>query len=1183
MFTLDRMEIHGFKSFFSRTAFEFKPGIIAVVGPNGCGKSNIGDAISWVLGDQSPRSLRADRMSDVIFNGSESRKPLGMAEVTLKFMKANGSPEPSEEFVVTRRLYRDGNSEYCLNGVRCRLKDIQEMLTRSQVGSRLYSVIEQGKVDLILTSKPKDRRTLFEEAAGILGYKARRRVALGKLDATQANLLRIHDILSEVTKQASSLRRQVAKAHRFQRLQATIRTRKGVLYRFRLAELERQTERVGAARRLLADQEAEQAAKLATSEAEVEQLRRRFEDGETALRTARERLNELVRALDRDRMQQQRSKEQKEESLRAILRWSGEATEIGARVADREADLAARSGRLEEARQRLHAIERAFQEDEELQRCRVEAVEGAEKEGESARSALLAGLDRLAEERSRRERIDQDLRRMDLRRQALESERAAAATELEEKKVQREEMAVLVSARGSELEQARRDREANEQAVAAEVAALDGLSRERETLCGAVAQMEERQRALEEMERDGLGEGKATESVLALASQGRVKSRGRAADHLDVEPRWLSAAEAALGDLLGAVVLEETADILEAVRHLRQDSLGRCSFMAAGRSGGGEIEIPAELLGDPRCLGPLGGKLKLRGELGETLRSALRGTLVTEDLAGALALHEIDPRWSYVTVEGDFVKAAGLVRGGAAPSEERGILSRRRLKEDLERKLSAAREERNRLDHERERRESNRRSLAQRAVALEERMRERDRDQVEARLRGVQCEENLRRAERTVRIAQEEQERLEGEARSLVAEKGQLAEALEAAEERRRSLEERIAAGTGNLASRREEMTAEAEALGAFRSEVAAEREKIAREEEALDSWSRAATEERARLERARHEAATASGLVATLETSLRSLADSLERAEKERAEVAASQEAREMEGAAFKNDLLLAEQSEKAARAARDELWGRSSQSDVEMARLDVELRHLESGAREEMSLSLDELRVLTLPEGDFGVARIESEIAELKGRLERLGAVNLAALEQYREMEEREAFLSKQKKDLEDAIESLNETIRKINRTSRERFLEAFEKIQEGFNKSFVTLFGGGRAELRLMEDEDVLECGIEIIASPPGKRLQSISLLSGGEKAMTAVALLFALFRYRPSPFCVLDEVDAPLDEANVGRFTRMLRELTAETQFILITHNRRSMEAADLLYGITMEEPGISSVVSMRLDN
>ncbi|MCI0410307.1 MAG: chromosome segregation protein SMC, partial [Acidobacteria bacterium] len=396
-------------------------------------------------------------------------------------------------------------------------------------------------------------------------------------------------------------------------------------------------------------------------------------------------------------------------------------------------------------------------------------------------------------------------------------------------------------------------------------------------------------------------------------------------------------------------------------------------------------------------------------------------------------------------------------------------------------------------------------------------------------------------------------------------------------------LEDRIAAGVEALTSRREEMTAQAESLGAFRSEVASRREAISKEAEALASWKQAAAEERGRWERARNEAGTATARVQSLEASLNTLAVALGGAEKERAELASRLESMELAAATQKSELLLAEQREKAARTALDELRGRSSLAEVEVARLDVEHKHLEASTREEMSLTLDALRALPLPEGEFSAVAIESEITDLKGRLERLGAVNLAALEQYQEMEQRHEFLAKQKKDLEDSIESLNDTIRKINRTSREKFLEAFEKIQEGFNKSFVTLFGGGRAELRLMEDEDVLECGIEIIASPPGKRLQNISLLSGGEKAMTAVALLFALFRYRPSPFCVLDEVDAPLDEANVGRFTRMLRELTPETQFILITHNRRSMEAADLLYGITMEEPGISSVVSMRLDN
>ena len=1183
MFTLDRMEIHGFKSFFVRTAFDFKPGIIAVVGPNGCGKSNIGDAISWVLGDQSPRSLRADRMADVIFNGTQNRKPLGMAEVTLKFMKTNGGPEPSEEFIVTRRLFRDGNSEYCLNGVRCRLKDIQEMLIRSQVGSRLYSVIEQGKVDLILTAKPKDRRALFEEAAGVLGYKAKRRVALGKLEATQDNLLRIHDILTEVTKQASSLRRQVARARRYQRLQQTIRDRRGVLLRSRLEELERDSRTAQEGRRALMDQEAQQSTLLSKTGAEVEQLRRGFEEADEGIRRGRERQHELVRAVDRDRMQQQRWGEEKEEALRAILRWSGEATQLHAKVTERETDLSERAAQVEASQLALKSLEQALQDREDEQRRRAEMVELSEQDSEATRSELLAVLDRQAEERSGRERMEQELKRLEARSEELHSERIEATHAHDRQRVEFDEMSVLVASSASKWEQARSEREASEQALASEQSALQNLSLDRETLAGTIAQIEERLRALQEAELSDGDDGRARESILALASSGRMQTRGRAADAMEVEPRWLTAAEAALGDVLGAVIVEGASDILEAVRHLREGRRGRCGFLAAGPSPAQPIAIPPELLSDSRCLGPLADKVVLRGDLGEALRGVLANILVAGNLADALALHERYPHLSYVTVEGDVVHPAGLVQGGAAPREGNGILTRRHLRDSLAKKLSTAREERDRLDGERERRESSRRLLAERTVLLEEKLREKDREMVESRLRLAQLEEEVQRAQRTLRVASDEQESVISQMCERAGEKAGLLESQAATAERRKALEDRIAAGVGALASRREEMTAEAESLGAFRSEVTARREAISKEEEALASWRQAAAEERGRWERAKNEATTATTRVQSLEASLRTLVESLDLAERERADLAGRLEGMELAAATQKNELLLAEQAEKAARTTLDDLRSRASQSEVEVARMDVELKHLEAGAREEMSLTLEGLRALPLPDGEFSAAAIDSEIVELKGRMERLGAVNLAALEQYQEMDKRHEFLAKQKKDLEDSIESLNDTIRKINRTSREKFLEAFEKIQESFNKSFVTLFGGGRAELRLMEDEDVLECGIEIIASPPGKRLQNITLLSGGEKAMTAVALLFALFRYRPSPFCVLDEVDAPLDEANVGRFTRMLRELTPETQFILITHNRRSMEAADLLYGITMEEPGISSVVSMRLDN
>ncbi len=1183
MFTLDRMEVHGFKSFYGRTLFQFRPGIIAVVGPNGCGKSNIGDAISWVLGDQSPKSLRADRMADVIFNGSEERKPLGMAEVTLRFVGANGGSRPAEEFLVTRRLYRSGESEYSLNGARCRLRDIQEMLVKSQVGSRLYSVIEQGKVDLVLASKPKDRRTLFEEAAGILGYKSKRRVALLKLEATQANLLRIHDILSEVGKQAGSLRRQVAKARRYQRLQEMIRTKRSVLLRARLVDLERGGREAEAARRELADREAERSARLARCEAEAESLRRRFEETEGEARRARERLNELDREMDRNRILRDGSVEQREESRLSIAKWSAEADGIRQRLSEKEGRLLERRGHLEGARRSLQELEASLLLREEEQLRRAESVALGEQDSEGSRTALLMALDRLSEARGRSERIQEDLRRQAERRRELEEEIRIAREEQEKRRVELEELAVLAAARTSELERVRQERETADQALLEEEGALQEIARRRENLAGRVAQVEERLRALEAAGHSGNGTGQGLEAVLDGAREGRLRIRGRVADSLEADPPWTAAAEAALREALAAVVVEEPEEAVRGIGYLRERSAGRCGFVAVSEGGAAGSPAPEELLSDPRCAGRLADRVRLEGRLGEALRPALEGTILAVDLPSALALRRRYPGWSFVTPEGDLILSGGVIQGGAPESEEKGILSRRRIREEENGRLQESRREKDLLDSEQERRESSRRSLVERIASLEEGMRQREREKAEALVRLDQRREESDRCARTLALAEQERERLELESRDLHSEQGTLSEVLAGAESRRRELEEAITATATSLASRREAMTAGAEVLGTFRAQVAVEREKIRSGEEESASMSEAVGEERSRLERAEREAKGAGEQVASLEAMIASLGESLRAAQSGRGELATRLEELDKEVASLKTGLLEAEQSEKAARASLEELRGSISEAEVAAARLEVELRHLEASCREELGSDLDHLRALPPPEGEISPAELETEIAALKTRLEGLGAVNMAALEQFREMAERHGFLVKQKKDLEDSIESLNETIRKINRTSREKFLGAFEQIQQSFNQSFHTLFGGGKAELRLMEDEDVLECGIEIIASPPGKRLQNISLLSGGEKAMTAVALLFALFRYRPSPFCVLDEVDAPLDEINVGRFTRMLRELTPETQFILITHNRRSMEAADLLYGITMEEPGISKVVSMRLEN
>ena len=1183
MLTLDKMQIQGFKSFYGRTELDFCRGITAVVGPNGCGKSNIGDAISWVLGDQSPRSLRADRMEDVIFNGSEARRPMGMAEVTLRFLGSNGGPEPAEELVVSRRLYRNGESEYSMNGSRCRLHDIQEALVRSQVGSHVYSVIEQGKVDLILSARPKERRTLFEEAAGILGYKSKRRIAEGKLESTQANLLRIQDILVEVERQTGSLRRQVAKARRYRRLQDRILQRRSALLRARLVDLERAKEASDEDRRLESDRESGLSTGLARYEAKVESLRRSFEEAEGEARTGRRRLNDLDREIDRDRLLRQNGLEQAAEARRARERWSREAEEVDRRLKERNARQAERSVLLTHGQENLGGLETALEEVEAEHRARLEAARRQEDASEARRADLLAALDHLAECRSRGRGVEEDLRRLAEKRRSLDREIEASRKDLEERRVEREETGILVSSRESESDRAREERLSIETSLAAEDAALQSLAVEKEILTGKLARSEERLRALEEEERSSQEAGWGVQAILSRAAEGKIQIRGRLADALEVDPEWVVAAETALRDLLGAVVVDEAEQALAGVRYLKEGARGRCGFLSLDDSGTPQRRAPASLLSDARCAGLLSARTRTGVEVRGALRACLESTLLVSDLSDAVELSRLHPGWTYVTADGDLLDSRGWIHGGARGPGEAGFLSRRRERDEQEGLRLTARNDRDRLEAEGERRLESRARLTELLAALEERARDLERAVVEARFRLARLEEESGRTSRALGLAEEELGMLDEEERGLVEERDRLAQALSAAEDGRRGLEAEIAVTAGRLAAVREEVAAGAEAIGTLRAQVTAEREKVASAEQERTAWEESAREERERLALAESEARAAEGRVAEWEGRIAALSEGLERGQSERGLLSASLEAVETKVSSVRSELLEAEKEGKTARGELDALRGKISESEIVAAKLGVEFQHLEASCLQELSMGLDALRALPAPEGESPREALETEMADLKGRLERLGAVNLAALEQYAEMEERLAFLSRQKRDLEEAIESLRDTIRRINRTSRDRFLEAFEWIQQEFNRSFQILFEGGAAELRLMEGEDVLECGIEITASPPGKRLQSISLLSGGEKAMAAVALLFAIFRYRPSPFCLLDEVDAPLDEANVLRFTRMLKGMAPETQFILITHNRRSMEAADLLYGITMEEPGISKVVSMRLEN
>jgi chromosome segregation protein len=1279
---LERMEINGFKSFYGRTRFDFPEGITAVVGPNGCGKSNIGDAISWVLGEQKASSLRSDRMEDVIFNGSQGRKPLGMAEVSLHFRNimpprsgsecgtidreatgpapvmepgngngngnghgnGNGNghggataaavvaaveeaapapdamvedvesaaalaetpaladapgceeavqadPAPGARFVLedlpgevvlTRRLFRSGESEYALNGERCRLKDIQDLLARTEIGTRLYTTIEQGKIDQILVSKPKERRLIIEEAAGILGFRTKRRQTEQKLEATQANLLRIADITGEVEKQIQSLRRQAAKARRYRKLMETLREQRGVIAARRLKRLDAEREENAKALQDLDGRMAETSAGLGRSEADLEALRQKLDAAEAEARRRRDGLHALDMEIDRLQSRLRSDEEQRQDLEGRAAEAAREIESLCLRAAVHEARRGSLTEELQAEAARVQDAEASLARIEAEQRERAAAIAAAEADLEARRSALLSLIDRVGEIGRRRASLEAQALAADASLERLGREAGEAAASGDTLRAEVASEAGCVAARRAE----QREREARHERLAEETRGADeslaAIEKRLEEQRGRAAALEERREALSLLEsrRAGLSEGVAG----ILAGGGGFAPRGIVGERLEVPTGLDRAVAAVLGRLQEGILVATPEEATRGVAHLRGGAGGRASFVQESASGSpAAASAAAAVVGRPGVRGRLADEVRGAEPVG-VIAARLASAVVVDTLDRGLDLRGEFPGVTFVTLAGDLVDADGVVVGGDGPELLHGLLARRAEQADLAAQIATLERERAASEEavaaQRREMESLRESLQRSAADLQ--AEERELFQAEHQLGARSAE--LARLDLALPLLSSEAERLRRECLARREEMAAVETESQALDGRRQEAEEAIRDGASRLAARRAEFDQSQRGAGEARAHVAAGGQRLAamaRERETVESGI-GDLRQREGQRAAEREAWTAR--VADLATQDTTLREGLDKALSARAE-AASQDEAALAGLAYDRSLLQARES--AAREAREAasvLQRERQDQEVRAARLASDLEHLESNLREDLGLTLEALRAAP-PAYDEQrpLEEDEAEVLKAKEALEAIGPVNLMAIEQCAELEERSGFLNQQKADLEASVDSLRDTIRRINRESRERFTQAFEAIMAGFQESFTALFGGGRAELKLQDDEeDVLEAGIEIAAQPPGKRLQSLALLSGGEKALTAVALLFSLFRYRPSPFCVMDEVDAPLDEANVERFTGLLRQFADDTQFILITHNRKSMEAANLLYGVTMEEPGVSKVLPLRFE-
>ena len=1200
MLKLKRVDIHGFKSFYDRTEMKFHgSGITAIVGPNGCGKSNISDAISWVLGEQSAKSLRGTRMEDVIFAGTRERKPLGMSQVTLSMVdplglhlvaggheapvngNGNGNghaPAHPEEITITRRLYRSGESEYLINGKTARLRDIQDLFSGTGLGPESYAIIEQGRIGQILSNKPADRRAIIEEAAGIGKYKTRKRLAEAKLESAKQNLSRVFDILEEVGRQVNSLKRQASKAKRYEELRTEMVTflRQAVAGRFRMLESDaaRMALDLSQAQGLFA-QISEQ---LQEKEGEHTRIQETCYRTEAELTAARARVAELNLESERTRGRLELQAKQIGAIGERLTANETETQDLETRRQQQQGELDVHATTIARLEADSISLRERLQEKTAERDTLQNDLRDRERGLESARMRVLQLLGEVSTLRNQVVQIDEYLAAIERDSARARKEEEIASGDLARLDQVKAELSTKLSAQQLELESLTDRRHRVEEDLKTRQAAVAASRQSLEEARATLSHQRARRESLEEILSHRAYTTESVKRLFTAIEHGQVsgfKPTGVLADFVEViDPAWEKACETFLHEELEYVVVGNWEEAERGVELMRAESDGRVTF----------------LVNDGRTPPPLPGNLSdpgIAGRLEDALRlnklfylPRLGKCFLVTDHAAAQRLAAEHPDYYFLVADG--VSYHGHAVSGGRKSSGGPLALKRELRE-LASQVETREREADTLTGSLEQLEKNSAQLAEElehvraqqqdqekgALALDHQQRQLAEEYARSgqRLSVARLElERLSREDERSRqqreqsqaaVAQREQERFDQE-KSLELARGE----YEGLQTRAHSVGEEHAHVRAELAGLDERLRAEKTAAGRIEAHIlqmVTRRQELERELERMGV-------ERARLLADNIELDQRAGLLANETASAAAWVENLAAAE-----------------TAGRASLAALDESLKALRADAQASQERRSAIEVELVRKQGDLRYLDETSRRDLNMSAAELAVTeetTLDEA--GVTEVEERSQEIRARIEALGPVNPQALEEFQEAQQRYDFLNTQRQDLLDSIRDTEKAVQELDIESRRRFKDAFDAINEHFRGMFRTLFGGGQGEMRLTDETNLADSGIDIMASPPGKKLQNIALLSGGEKSLTAMALLMAIFRYTPSPFCILDEVDAPLDEPNIQRLTRLLKEMSSETQFIVITHAKRTMEAAQALYGVTMQEPGLSSLVSVRFD-
>jgi chromosome segregation protein len=1196
---LKNLQLVGFKSFAEKTSLEFLPGVTAIVGPNGCGKSNVADAIRWVLGEQSAKALRGGEMADVIFNGTDNRRPISMAEVSLTVgdvnpeqLRAAGVPIEYNEVTVSRRVFRDGHGEYFINKTPVRLKDVQQLFMDTGVGRSSYSLMAQGQIDQILSAHPEDRRMIFEEAAGITKFKSQKKEALRKLEHTEANLVRLADIIREVKRQIGSLQRQAGKARRYRELHDQLKMLETRLARHQYDEYIEQIK----ARQAEADKFA----------AELAEAMRQTESGESQLSATRRGLEELELQTNQVVQRGMEIQGNQERHSQRISFNNERIAELAEQTKRAEADIAASEEKIVVQQQNLAQIEQELKQAEESvkrEQARVtefaaaskqtdEQIELQQQEADQLKNQSIELESTTAHLRNELSSLDTTQRNATVRLERLTAEKHTLA-------VQREQYEQKVETFRTEITRQREQIEAERAGLQEKRRKLEELGRQLQEahsqLLEQSAQLEGSSQKLRlwqqlEAEHDGISEG--GKALLQRANEFGVA--GSLAQVLHVSPDFTVAMETALGHSLQAILVRDAESAQAIAGILRGQQIGRAALLLTNWS------AEAKPRGAPPewAIGCAADRVECAPEYRPAVERVLGQVLIVDTIQTALAHPSHD--WDMVTRDGEWVGREGLVVSGASST---GPLVRRGQIAECQKiveQLTAATQ-----------------SLKQRLTEVEAQRVALDREVSDQTSAMHRAEMTLASKEGELHIIESESqdvvlkvETVDFELHSLSSQEGaqvgrrqEILTQIEANGKRQEELHAQLSQADQRVAELEDERRRVSDQLTDAKIALATGQQRCDSLLGQKQPAEMRVTELREQIASRRAEIESNAQRTALLQAEIAESQAQLEQLKAERAEVDRLLNERNARRQEINAQISQQEEQIRVLHKQSSEAQQRKNDVDIKLTELRMTVNQLKERIQQKYQVNLEDIRgegfMITI--ADTGKPEIhevtateaaqagatvtnwdevQQQVVELQSRLDAMGPVNIGAVEEFEELEQRHKFLSEQQDDLLKAKEQLLEVLAKISTTTKQMFTETFEKIRANFQEMFGELFGGGKANLLLVDEGDVLESGIEIVARPPGKQLQSISLLSGGERTMTAVALLFSIYMVKPSPFCVLDELDAPLDESNINRFIKILQRFVNQSQFIIITHNKRTIAMGDALYGVTMEEHGISKIVSVK---